>query len=431
MNKLEEQLTQNQTVIDHLTVPDNLENRLREALQSEPFAIKRAGKLFIAAACILFIILLSQADTLAYYGQRLLGYDQVMDMTLQNLNQLGKGQKVGESFQFPNGPKIVLDGVMLDDNQLIAFYTITGSRYEVEKVNVTEIYGKITRYHLRNSTGNFNPEESEIKVQASFEPPRFFEKNIKLMFTWNETSTTVQTGSIPFTLDRKQAMGHTLKKGMNQKVAFAGRKIRFESLLASPTATVIKGTIQEPWEFARDQLKGERVRPQSMEVQLLANQQPVAQKSSEIGTGVDGITFAYEFDALPYRLKTLALQFKSITADFDIQRKFAVNKEDQDRSITIKGKPIIINKLEEKEGDTYLTISSEEQLVLTQVCLVMDGTEQRLEETLAGSRQKTADGLIIHTRTLHFKGTGETLQLFVKRMTCQVDCNKKFNIPLE
>lgn len=42
-------------------------------------------------------------DTLAFYGKKLIGYESVMNGTLKELNQLGKGQIIGKSHTFSRG----------------------------------------------------------------------------------------------------------------------------------------------------------------------------------------------------------------------------------------------------------------------------------------------------------------------------------------
>ncbi len=78
-------------------------------------------------------------DTLAYYGKKLIGYDMVMNGTLQELNQLGKGQEIGEAYTFQNGVTLSLDGIMLDGNQLLAFYTLYDPRGTIGEIDLVLI----------------------------------------------------------------------------------------------------------------------------------------------------------------------------------------------------------------------------------------------------------------------------------------------------
>lgn len=55
----------------------------------------------------------------------------------KQLNQLGKGQTIGKSHTFSNGVSLTLDYVMLDENQLLLFYTIYDPIGHVDDHNIT------------------------------------------------------------------------------------------------------------------------------------------------------------------------------------------------------------------------------------------------------------------------------------------------------
>ncbi len=97
----------------------------------------------------------------------------------------------------------------------------------------------------------------------------------------------------------------------------------------------------------------------------------------------------------------------------------------------IMGQSLVLEQLYTSEGDTYLTISSEESVVLTKVYLIMDGKRVNLEETINDEYDKKADGTVIHTRTLHFPGTGQKYQLDIQRMTYAKTYNKSIVIPID
>jgi hypothetical protein len=433
MSKVEEMLMEKKQMLDQIEIPVQLEERLRNKLQYLPE--RRTPKLHlimkIAAACILVLLLATQTNTMANYGRHMLGYDRIMNGTLRHLDQLGKGQVINQSFDFKNGVRVTLDAIMLDENQLLAFYTLKGNGAELDHFHSNSIKGKFATYHPRSGTGEMNKEKTEIKWIESFEPPRFYEKKLSFHFAWLNAETGNESGAITFTLDRNQAMGHTLKKNLNQSIAIAGHRIRLESILASPTTTVVKGVIQYPWELALDQLKGERIRPKEVTMQLLANGQEITKQGGSMGTDASGIRFHHDYDALPTKLDKLQIQVTGFLADHDVKQKVDLDKDAFDKQIDILGQNILLKELKESNGDTYLTISTEDSIVLTSVQMIMDGKTIRLEETLADTEEKNLDGSIIHSRTLHFKGTGQKLQLYIERMTYAEKCNETINIPLD
>lgn len=68
----------------------------------------------------------------------------------------------------------------------------------------------------------------------------------------------------------------------------------------------------------------------------------------------------------------------------------------------------------EKEGDTYITITTDENTLLSKVYLYIDGEKVDLKETIPK---------INNTRTLKFEGTGEDLVLSIER----IKYNKSYN----
>jgi hypothetical protein len=107
---VEERLRKKKSEIDQMQVPDEMELRLRSALERQQVSpIKKNWKPRIAILCILVLLVAYQSDTLAFYGKRLIGYDPIMNGTLKQLNQLGKGQSINKSYTYKNGIILSLD----------------------------------------------------------------------------------------------------------------------------------------------------------------------------------------------------------------------------------------------------------------------------------------------------------------------------------
>lgn len=211
-------------------------------------------------------------DTFAYYGKRLLGFDEVMTDTLKNLNKIGKGQIIDNSYTFNNGVNVTLNGIMMDDNQLLAFYTIKSPKGYVDKIHLQTSYleGLVGKHHIKNGNGNANESKTEIKWEMQFEKPYFFEKSLKWRFALVEDNK-IENGEISFTIDKSKAMGYTLKKSLNKSIKIDQGEIKIDSISASPASTYIKGTIQDIFQFAESELKGEGFRPSGFSLKLIAN----------------------------------------------------------------------------------------------------------------------------------------------------------------
>lgn len=432
MDRVEELLRKEKINLDQLAVPEDLEDRLNRALRGRRQSkSSKSWKVRVVAASIALLLIGYNFSTLAYYSKKLIGYDEVMNGSLQQLNQLGKGQTIGQSYSFKNGTILTLDGIMIDENQLLIFYTISGSKGQAEGLNsFMSIKGLFKQYSAQGGQGKINEENTVIKWLMSFEPPAFYEKTLTLQFGLKENGLT-EEGEIKFKLDREKAMGSTLKKSINRSLAVDGRQIRFESILASPTQTVIKGSIQNIIGLALDQLKGERLRPNDLTIKLIANGEELPWQGGGMRTDSKGITFQKEFDPLPQDLHSLELRLERFAADYDVNEKVVLERGSEKQTVEVLGQTLEIDRVYEDKEKTYVRITSEDSTVLTRVYLLIDGEKMELEQTITDSQDKLLDGTILHTRTLHFPGTGNDLQLNIERMTYAKSYNEVIEISVE
>ncbi len=130
-------------------------------------------------------------------------------------------------------------------------------------------------------------------------------------------------------------------------------------------------------------------------------------------------------------MQTILLLYKRIFLKYRLGRLNPLQLGEMKQPDRIMGQSLVLEQLYTSEGDTYLTISSEESVVLTKVYLIMDGKRVNLEETINDEYDKKADGTVIHTRTLHFPGTGQKYQLDIQRMTYAKTYNKSIVIPID
>lgn len=435
MNEVEKMLYEKKLEMDKIQAPEELEMRLVNALKNKSIQKreKRPWRLKAVAAIIAVLLIGYNFDTLAFYTKKLVGYDGVMNGTLKQLNELGKGQMIGKNYTFKNGVVVTLDGIMMDDNRLLAFYTVkdtSGKRNIIDiDLNIDRIKG-LGSYHMNSSVGNMNEEKTEINYVSEFESAKFFEKNLCLELTLTEDDER-EEGEITFVLDRSKAMGHTLKKTINQSVKVDESKIGFKSILASPTSTSLKGDVQNSIEFITSKIKGERFSPNNLDINLIANGKEVFRQGSSVSTGLKGITFQFDYDTLPSNLEKLQIELVSFTADHEVNQKVQLNKDSYTKSISVLEQNIEIKNIYESNGDTYITITTEETTILTKVYLIMDGKTTELKETISDDYIKMKDGTIKHTRTLHFPGTGGEMELDIQRMTYKKIYNEVIDIAID
>lgn len=434
MNKLESLLNKEKSKLNHLDTPDDFESRISHAVKNRH--TKRRcfnNKWVIKVAIVMLAVALTgyHIDTLAYYGKKMIGYDNVMSGTLKELNELGKGQMIGKSYTFKSGASITLDGIMLDDNQLLAFYTIQDPNGKVDEIdiNINDMKG-LKSYYKHHGHGEMNDEKTEIKWMMSYETPFFFEKRLTWSFDlWEENRREV--GEIKFTLNRNKAMGSSLKKHINKQIKMNEASIDFKFITASPTITSIEGEIQNILELAIDEIKDRRLMPDAIDIRLVADGKELPRISGGMSTNMKGITFHKEFDALPTNLNQLQIKLVSFSANHDIDESVQLKKGENKKTIHILGQNIDINKVYESNGETFVTITTEESVILSKVYLMIDNKSVELENTIEDSLDKKMDGTITHTRTLRFIGTGKDLQLNIKRIKYNTIYNKAIDIPID
>ncbi len=428
MDNIGNLLSENKLELDKLEVPETLENRLRTALKDKNTKIKidRHFKIKAAAVFICLILIGYNFNALGFYAEKLTGYDKLMDQNLKKLNELGKGQSIGKSFTFKNGLIFTLDGIMLDDNKLLAFYTVKDPMRNIENVSIepSSIYlkGKFNNYMYHSSYGNVNDTKTEMKFTASFDSPSAFDKNLVLNMISKENN---ESGKISFSLDKNKAMGHSIKKSLYKNIKTDDTNLRLQYISASPTTTVIKGKVENILELAVSRMHGITFSPRSLDINLIADGKIVENQEAELSSNIDGITFKYNFAPLPNDLKKLQIQFLGLTSEHIVNRNFKLKKDMQNENINVENKNINIKKVYKANGNTYITFSTEPDVILTKVNIIMDGKNIDLNKTISENNSKSSN---ISTRTLEFIGTGTNLELNIQHMIYKKNYNETVDI---
>ena len=403
MNDTEKLLKETKLNFDKLETPEALEAKLRIALKDIKPKNNKISKIKIASIFICLILAIYNFNTLAYYSEKITGYDKVMDTNLKKLNELGKGQTINKSFTFKSGSIFTLDGIMVDDNKLLTFYTIKNSKGNVENTDIKlEISGIFGSHLFTNSYGTLNDAKTEMKFTANFNPPSMLDNNLTLNVISKENN---ETGQISFALDKNKAMGHNIKKFLNRTIETKDSSLHLQYISASPTTTVIKGSISNILEIALNKIKGITFSPSNLDIKLIADGKVVENQAAELSSNITGVTFKYNFQPLPANFKKLQIKFSSLTSEHIINKNFK------------------IDKIYEANGNTYITISTEQDIILTKVNMTIDGKNLPLNKTNKENGNKDS-----YTRTLEFIGTGSNLELNIQRMIYKTSYNRTIDI---
>lgn len=426
LSKIDKLLNEEKNKLDNLEIPEDIELKLRDSLNNIPERRKKSLRGRIAAVVIIVLLLSYNIDTLAYYGKKLLGYDTVMNATLQELNELGKGQLIGKTHTFSDGVSVTLDGAMLDDNNLILFYTL-----EDPENNIEDMYSKmnigITGFADSLGYGGHGETDREGKVQRwvmrTDRTPRFYENNIGLRIEYTPLGKDIEIGEIQFKLDRNAAVGKSISISLNKKIKPDNRSIKVDTIVFSPTSTVVRGEIQNIFELSLDYMSDNIFRPRDLEMILLADGKEVQIQSSGMSSGIKGIQYDMSFDAIPANSKEIELKLKSFGGEHKVDKAFIINKEET-KDLDVLKQQIKIEDVYEDRDNTYITFTTEENTILSRVYLNIDGLNYEVKETISGAYEKVVEGdsaKTFYTRTMRFEGKGDKFKLDIQRIIYSKD----------
>jgi len=409
MTRLDRMLEEKRTEYNNLQAPDSLEEKLRAALDDEKtsrkFPLSRIAAIFLVGA-----ILTYNSSTLAFYGKQLIGYDTVMDGTLLQLSRMGEGQIIDKSYLFSDGIRVQVDGVMLDGNGMVFFYTIEDT---TKSKNMDDVYVRVSPdipfMNVGSSgAGEIIKEEHMQKwVFTTDEPPPFFVRKVTLKLSNERGDGMWEEGEIDFKLDRNKAVGETIRVPVGRKVELAGRTMTVEDMSMSAISTVVKGEIQDLMSLGMDRLNEEYMMPHNMEMSLYADGIEIDRKGAGMSTDMKGTRFDVRFDALPKDTKDLRLDLDSVSVHERLDMELEIAEGE---TLEIRGNDIFINSIENGNGRTYITITTEEGTRIPGVRLLADGVYYDLLKTSESTYEKK-DEDILNTRTLEFEGMGEDLKL--------------------
>lgn len=440
MRDFEDELKNKKLDIDNMEVPEELECRLREALNStEKASAKKSFKeiwlmrhKLVAAALIVIVFLGAyNYDVFAYYGKKILGYDEVTVGSLKELNESGKGQEINKSYKFKNGAEVILGGVILDSNKLVAMYTIKGESEEIiNNFNIQGINGELkASYSPHGGSGKTSDDKKEIRWVMEFEAPKAFDKNLTFNILCNTKDVSCgEMGKIPFKLDRKKAIQLTLKCNVNQTVDFQGIKYKFTTVSATPLSVVLEGKIQvgsikDRKTWSNRNLNVELWQTYVKEGKIITEK--IDQRSGGTSSGVLGIKFQYDFDGLKPNLKKLTLKVVKVVKTQMIGRTVDVSMQTTNIKVVPETEELIIRDVKEQDGNTIVTFVGEKDIAFV-TALMIDGKQaDTIEENFKMVQVNSKECL---EKTIKFQGSGKKMNLLFKEISHETYINKEITV---
>lgn len=446
MRNVEEELKIKKVDIDNLEIPEDLELRLRNALNSAVEQVHEAKvkkSWFIrhkvmAAALLLFVLLsIYNYDVLAYYGKKILGYDEVTYGSIKELNEMGMGQEIDKTYKFKNGTEVSLDGVMLDDNKLVVMYSVKGeSEDEIQKLSLEPLEGIFGRYHMSGGHGIMNDAKNEIRWIQEFESPFILDRTLNFVIASGTKDVSKgEVGRISFKLDMNKAVKRVVKSDINQVIEFQGAKYYFTTLSATPMSVIVQGKIEAASEkdkklFSPEDFKDPR---RNLHLELsetyIKDGMAVTEKlqggMSSMGSGSDGIRFECGFNGLKPDVKQLVLSLVRTEDMRIIDKKININSETKNVRVVPETEELIIKDVREEGGNTVVTFSAENDVAFGPALMIKDVQAKELSKNV-----KTAHGIGNGRieKTYVFEGNGKDMSLLFKTLSHETYINKEITI---
>lgn len=432
MSRIDDLLKEEKKRIDELRAPEDMEMNLKKSLDSSSNKSRKGFKFKVAAIALVVILLGYNFDSLADLGKKFIGYEDVMNGSLKELNDQGLGQKVDETYTFKNGVKFTLDGVILDENKMTMFYSLLSPEGEIEKVlgefMISDIRTRFNSFAGYYSEGVISDDETEIKtILSTSKSPNFFEKKVDIDISYAYPDGNIERTQVSFDFDRKEALKKSVRIEIKKNVDLAKTTLKVKDLVASPTSTVIKGEIQNVFELALSYIRNDRPKIEDINMALIVNGDEMRPLSSSMSTDLKGQYFEIWFDALPEKIDSLELKLLDVIEEVDVDETIPLERG-MEKEFKVLGQKIIVEDIYEKDNSTFLILKTDEETKISAISLNLDGNYVALKQTVDMAYEEVKEGSdeLFFIRTLEFEGRGEKLALKIDSMIYQNTYNEVF-----
>ncbi|HHY73116.1 MAG TPA: DUF4179 domain-containing protein [Bacillus bacterium] len=428
MNNIEKRLAEEKERIDSITAPEEVEMRLSRALKKIPPKRKKliAPILKIAVALFFVAIISYQYNALAFYGKKLIGFDEVMTGTLQQLNEEGKGQIVEKKIVLEDGTNFIINGIMTDANQLVMYYTVANPKgvdyFSSDPFSGSRITGFLTNSNRGGGWASINENQAEIKGTMSFDPVSPFSKKLTFHYWQHQQNGQMKEESVTFPYNPNKAMQTEVKQRIKKTLKVDKGTITFDSITATPTMTVIAGTLNVK--------NFDRVHSALFGVELIANGVPVETLGSGSSSSFMGTRFDIRYDRLPKPLKSLELVMKEFVGYQVLGEKIPLISAGTDERIALNGKELWVKDVSATSRGVEITIATDQDVMLDGVSIEIQNESIPLTTTVNQNLIKKENGQELKERTLLFDTKEKPEYLLIRGMHYMKQYNKKIVIPV-
>lgn len=401
MNEMDKQLQEKKEQIQTLQTPVDFENRLKNALNSteNPGSKKQTWSWKLAMVSMVLVVTLVgfNFNAVAYYGKKLIGFDDLVSDSLNDLNEEGFGQIIDKAKYLQDGSKFTIDGIMSDANRFILYYTITNEKGfsdpMPENLRLDRITGFLTNSMQNSGTAKIMEGGTKIKGVFEFDPVNSFAKKLTFHYFETETDGSLKESTITFPYNPNEAMLKEIKQSINQTIKVDQGTITFKSISATPTMTVIKGEM--------DVDNFDRLPSAFNDIILYANGEPILSQGSGFKSSIFRNTFELRYDALPEKLENLELKFNKFIGYQKVEEKVQIEENKEQETQLYSNFKLLVKNMDVTPKGLEITIITDQEVLLDEVSISYGDGEIPLETTLK-HMIKTIDGKEVKERVLLF-----------------------------
>ncbi len=413
MDNIEKRLIKEKERLDAITTPENVETRLRNALELAPTKKKRrvTPRWIVAAAVVFFLVIASyNYNAVAFYGKTLLGFDELISGTLKNLNEKGMGQPIDQKIKIDEETDVWLHGMMSDENRFILYYTLTNpsgiNLFEEDLFRPNTITGTFTNAAVESGIYLLEENDTVLKATLSFEPVSPFAKELTLHYDQPVANGERREGTVTFPYNANQALPTNIKKSIKKKIHVDQGTVTFRSITATPTMTIIDGSLNVK--------NFDRVNLPLDGIELIANGEPVEKIGGGNSSAFLGRKFDIRFDALPEPLHSLELVVKEFVGYEKINKRITLGAPQEEPFLLYDNKKLWITNVNETNEGVQITLATDDDVMLDGVSIETANNEQIPLHTTVNQVSITKNNQTLKERTLLFETTLEPKSIIVE-----------------
>jgi hypothetical protein len=436
MNTIEEKFHSRKQNLKQIQAPSELEDRLRQALHRVPDKKRKKSRvltwsLSIAAALIL-IISTYQYPAFAYYGGKLLNRVELNSLSFSEVAEQGYGQTINKSKTLRDGTVITIDGVIADDNAFLMYYSITlpeGSTYKVDDFlhyDVNRIKGFLTDSTMISGGGNYSEDKTQFHGVNKFEHVSPFSRTLTAYFGERLDNGEQAVYPISFKFEANKAMKSLIKENIAISVPVDEGTVHYDSITASPTATVVRG------HYDLEHNGGHPVFPGK--TKLIVNGSEVESFGYRYnGIDKDTPVFEFDYDVLPTdKIETIDIVLDSFSGYEKITEPISLASP-SDQSIKINNEKLWIRSVAKTETGYDIVIARKQFTRLdTETMLVQAGGKRVPIDSISMSRPwDLGNGNILWEQTYSVQTTDKPDYLLLDGFHYIKKYNKTISIPVQ